>query len=408
MAQQEARVGQAGTGIAKAGSAALVGTFHGAEAINTRLGAADRDCHLVSPATSAGTLPAGCGITISLVHVDAKTETYEIPGGSGRGLSKVALDKISAASGISWNPHLSGRRDDGRDPNYVHYVSVGQYKAFDGQVQVIMAEKIMDVRDGSPTVLALHAKAAERRPLGDATKQIRELRLHILGHAETKARLRAIRSLGIRTSYSPAELERPFAVARIMFTGQTNDPELKRLFAEKTADAFLSGTNGLYGGPPPRLAAPVQTYALPAPPVSASRVDPDDVTDEPVRATDSRVVETTGTSAPAQRDAKLANGGANPRLSLPTKKGEPDRPIGDSSDKDLAYWQERIAKALDNGSARNPDLDGQRLAAIEHEMKRRLAAEAKPTPAEGDVKTSPMAADPADERSPFDGDDFPT
>lgn len=54
----------------------------------------------------------------------------------------------------------------------------------------------MDLRDGSPQIEALYARAQGGRK--DPTNQIREMRLHIMAHAESKARLRAIRSIGVR------------------------------------------------------------------------------------------------------------------------------------------------------------------------------------------------------------------
>jgi hypothetical protein len=75
---------------------------------------------------------------------------------------------------------------------------------------------------------------------------------------------RAIRRLGIRTSYEQTDLAKPFLVARIMFTGQTDDPELKRLFAEKTFDAFHRSTSSLYArGEQPRSAAPALAQGSP-------------------------------------------------------------------------------------------------------------------------------------------------
>ena len=95
--------------------------------------------------------------------------------------------------------------------------------------------------------------------------QIRDTRLFLLRHAETKAKLRAIADMGVRRSYTAEELSKPFRVARLMWTGRTNDPELKRVFAEKTADAMIGAASAMYGmqsAPAPR--APIRQVEAPA------------------------------------------------------------------------------------------------------------------------------------------------
>lgn len=260
--------------LARASNTAITGTYHTAQAIDARLAAAQRDYHLVSPFTAVGALPDGCGVQLTLVRVDIENETYDV--GMGKvGLSKSALDRISHGVGISWDPIASRRLDDGRDPHYVHFRAVGRYRASDGQQQIVIGEKEMDLRVGSPQCEALEERARRKGKTADA--QIREMRLHILSHAETKARLRAVRSMGIRTSYSRAELAKPFAVARVVFTGKTNDPELRREFSKMTAASFLGGITTLYGE------QPGHERMLPAghapPPVGSVPADDDDFID---------------------------------------------------------------------------------------------------------------------------------
>src|SRR5690606_41429138 len=56
--------------------------------------------------------------------------------------------------------------------------------------------------------------------------------------------------MGVKRSYAPAELQNPFAVARLTWTGQTDDPELRREFARMHAERMLDGTAALYGASP--------------------------------------------------------------------------------------------------------------------------------------------------------------
>lgn len=229
------------------------GSFRDAERATQALAQAQQVGHLVAPAPICAAIPEGCSMALSAVLVDPATETYKISG--KHGLSKVALDKISGAAGISWDVRESKRLDDGKDPHYCHYRAVGRVRDFDGTIRVISGEVEMDAREGSPQIEEIKTKAANARERRDPMAQIIELRKFLLRHAESKAKNRAIRSLGLRTSYAEEELRKPFMVAKVMFSGQTDDPELRKIFAEKTADAFLGGQKALYGDPTPPVAA---------------------------------------------------------------------------------------------------------------------------------------------------------
>lgn len=265
------------TTTAARGALAWVGSFDSGLRANEILQAASEQFHLVSPASSVGSLPEGCEVSTSFVRVDVESESYDVGMGK-RGLSKVALDRIASAAGISWDPVASGRQDDGSDPYYCLFRAVGTMRGFDGTPVTITGTKEMDLRPQSPQVVALEQKARAKGKSADA--QVREMRLHILGHAESKARLRAIRSIGIRTSYTPAELAKPFLIARLVFTGRTDDVELGRTFAMMRAQAMLGGAAQLYGQAPPPALAPANrmTVGVRPPPVGASiDIDEDDV-----------------------------------------------------------------------------------------------------------------------------------
>jgi len=249
----------------------LSGSYAEPQKLREALRRSSGEAHLVAPATECGSLPPGCDVAVSLVWINPDTskegpkDVYPVGGGDDEdlgqvGLAKASLDRIFSAAGISWDSEKSGRLDNGRDPNYCLFQVVGFIRNFDSSVREIFGTKEMDLREGSAQVEALferyraklkkwegHGKAKGWSQPKSPEAQIREMRLHILGHAETKARLRAGRTIGIKTSYSKAELQKPFAVARLMFTGHSTNPDLARLFAEKTADAMLSGMHGLYG-----------------------------------------------------------------------------------------------------------------------------------------------------------------
>lgn len=273
--------------------ARLNGAQTDANAITSRLQEVAQHCHLVSPATSCAHIPEGFAVQMSAVQV-TDDECYD-PGGGKRALGKTAIQRIAAAAGLSWIPQMSGRLDDGRDPYFVHYRAVGRYRHFDGSEIVVQGEKIMDLRDGSPT-------AAYLKP-GELSMQ----RRFILEHAETKARLRATRSMGLRTAYRSADLAKPFVVAKLAFTGQSDDPVLRRRFAEMGAAAALGATNALYG---PSTAAALPH--VPTPPVEETPLDedPDERTDETTgEITQGKPVPQTSSAPNAPSAGTTSNGG---------------------------------------------------------------------------------------------------
>ncbi len=230
-------------------------------AITAMLKRAEKDYHLISPAQSCGALPEGFAVAFSSVLVNP-ADTYETKNGGKRGLHRHVLDRIASAAAVSWDSHRSRRLDDGRDPRYCMFCAVGHYKHFDGTEVEISGTKEMDLREGSAQIA------------GKSDKEIAMQRSHIVAHAETKARLRAIAAMGIKRAYTPEELKKPFVVARVMFTGQTQDPELRREFAMMQARAFTTSHKAMYGSEPaPRLSLPPHS---PAPPVSAAPFDDDD------------------------------------------------------------------------------------------------------------------------------------
>lgn len=348
--------------------ARVPGTWMQAHQANERLAYAEQNCNLISPATSIGALPEGCGLALSLVHVDVDKETYDVGFGK-RALSKSALNRLGAALGISWHPHECVRIDDGSDPHYCHFSVGGHYRAFDGQVQGIGDNKEMDLRDGSAQCEEI-ILAAEKynndprnrnKPRRDPATQIRQLRIHIMSHAETKAKLRATRDIGVHSGYSADELQKPFVCARIMWTGKSDNPELSRMFAEKTADAFLAGTHTLYGGGQPSartIGAGATSHA--PPPVGATPLDPDDY-----RGADGEYegeddydgsIDTQGESVPTGNAANgsAANGGD---FVIPGGRAQ-GTPLHKASVGDLQYWCDRIGRELDENRSRNPERDG--------------------------------------------------
>jgi hypothetical protein len=174
-------------------------------------------------------------------YYDGKVKAYSI--------TKVGLEKVAAAMGVSWHPSLSGRVDDGSEPLFRRYRVTGVFTAFDGRDMVIAKHKTLDFRDGSPQIVGMSPEQ-----LGQARKFIDE-------QCESKAMNRVIRSIAhLKGSYSADELKRPFAVLATVFTGETDDPVLKAEVARRIVDRAMDSSAKLFG--PGQLPAGVQHEPL--------------------------------------------------------------------------------------------------------------------------------------------------
>lgn len=250
--------------VATDGQRTSRGMYGDVERLHEALKQAQKRCNVITPVTRIDWIPPLHGVSLRIVSLDPRPErgdVYTSPElGKDVALTKVALDKIAAAAGISWDPLLSGRIDDGSDPHYVRFRAVGTITDFDGTQRTISGEKEIDLRDGSPEVKRIESAAAKKNR--DPGPQIARAREHILSMAESKAKNRAIRqALCIKQKYSPEELQRPFVVPKIVFTGETDDPAVRRLVQEKIIERALGSAKALYGP-----AAPTPTPIRHAPP----------------------------------------------------------------------------------------------------------------------------------------------
>lgn len=330
--------------IARTDLSRIAGSVSNARDVGARLREAAESAHLISPATACDLLPEGCSVAFSIVLVD-KRDTYKIPGQSTLGLSKQALDRIAAAAGISWDPHLSARRDDGRDPRYCAYRAVGYVREFDGRIRTLTGEVAIDLRPGSPEAAAM------------SQDQIKQTGRFLLRHAESKAKNRVIRSLGLRNGYTEDELNIPFIVVKAMFTGETNDPVLRREFGRLTAVAFLGGTASLYGqqaaGAGQTLPAPAggEVEALPAPSGHGGFVEHElPAYSEPPQREPERYREPEQRGQSQQSDV--------PTVAFGDKKGTP---ITELSDRDLDWYTGHVEKSVSDPSKTRYRANNQRV-----------------------------------------------
>lgn len=335
----------------------LAGSFTDPNVIRERLEKAAQLYNLIGPATTA-TPPVGCEVAINSLLLTAD-DVFPIAGGKF-GLLKTAIDKIALAAGVK----VVESRCLSYTPRMCSYTVTVEVRRFDGTPVQSTATKLMDLRPGSPYLASLtEANAKQQLAMLPA-------------HAETKARLRATRALLSIRSYTKEELAKPFVTASIMFTGRTEDPELKRLFATGMMMQFLGATASMYGnvGPSP-FAAPQMGTSAPAVAMLGSGQS------TPQQAMAPQLGGYSGQGNGGELPADIGNddydgetgevGGTMPapkagdpsKIFMPGKKGEA-KLIKDASDKDLDYWGGRLAKSMEEGTSQSPERDGEKLATI--------------------------------------------
>lgn len=271
------------------------GVFDDVEHLAKAISKLGTQFNIVNPGGAVGSnLPLLHSGGVSFVFADLEHETYPIPGKKEVGLGKTLLDRISSAAGVRWNPHLCGKVDDGSDANYVEYQAAGTVLQLDGTERMITGQKRIDLRAEKgmdPSTWGAEAQEINRSAVDnkrDPWPRILQARQHILSLAETKAKNRAIRSLGVRTAYDVKDLEKGFAVVRLQFTGRSDDPEIERMVAGKIADRALSSSSMLYGGEGQRreLQAPPRVSRVPriATPAAVEEDEPETKGAEPANA----------------------------------------------------------------------------------------------------------------------------
>lgn len=275
-----------------------------ANEVNASLKAAAASMHLLGPAPSCPRIAEDCEVMFSRILVDPedKGQVYPISGGGGKlGLGKVPLEKIALAAGITWDAEQSRRDDNATHPYYCEYTAVGSMFDFDGRTITLIGTKAIDLRDGAAMWQDAHERARtkaielaeeanngrsldseqRRRAIDDgyknAEKELRHARIHILSLAQSKARLRAIRSIGLKSSYTKEELaSKPFVAVKLIWTGRSTNPATAAIYAQARAEHFLGTSRRAYGNSLPPSLAP---RALNAPPsISDFRDEDDDFT----------------------------------------------------------------------------------------------------------------------------------
>lgn len=230
-----------------------------------------KGAHVLAPVTLQ-TIPAMFRPVVVAVQLDADPahkEVYPQKGG-GFSISSLGWKKIGDAIGIQWDPRESRRTDDGRDPRKVCYRMVGKVRGMDGLERTIIGDKELDLEvieeettdsyrqkaadflahpvDGPkfraqcPTAQDVGAWVAEK-----TRAEVLQVRKHMLARAQSGAIARATKNIGIRETYTAAELSRPFVFPKLVFCPDENDPQTRQFLLEQATGA----AHQLYSGQSP-------------------------------------------------------------------------------------------------------------------------------------------------------------
>lgn len=240
--------------------------------VSAQLQRLEQSCILLGPASCGAILP-GYSVAFSQVTINPNTEFNEVYSESGGlALTKSSLIRIAAARGVKPDKKACWVRYDPKTDPYIcaaHYE--GSYIDFDGTEIPLIGDRVMDLTDGGKDAKAM------------TPAQLAKTRQFIVEHTQTKAMLRAFRTIpGIKSKYNKEELEKPFVAPKMQFSGLTDDPILKREFGRAIAERALGAKLSLYGEPPsPETQRPADVTVELHPvqeidPSDASAIDADD------------------------------------------------------------------------------------------------------------------------------------
>lgn len=242
-----------------------------------------RGAHILA-ATTLQTIPAMHRPVVSSVLIDPDVKNKEVypQRGGGLSLSALAFKKIADAMGIQWVPEECGRLDDGKDPDYVLYRMSGLVKALDGTWRKIIGDKeirmgviieeltdnyrekaqkyLDDPKDGPAFRKQFPSDADIEKWVSEKVRvDALQMRKHMLPRAQSGALARATKSIGIRETYTPEELKKPFVFPKLVFTPDPNNPQDRAFLLAQGAGAI----NQLYRAEQPATAAQPSMTALP-------------------------------------------------------------------------------------------------------------------------------------------------
>lgn len=199
--------------------------------------------NILSPATNFSGLPEGWAMVPAVVRLNPDPDAGDVYRdklfckADEVALTKVALSKIAQAAGMSIKTF---RTDDRSVPNYWEMQASVRFFGLDGAIQELTATQEWDLREGAA------------RSAGMSAAELKRSQLNGLRSCEARAINAAIRLFGIKQKYHVHEAAQPFMCVRVMYEPDRNDPEIRRMLAERA----LQGTSAMYVGGPVRAAVP--------------------------------------------------------------------------------------------------------------------------------------------------------
>lgn len=319
----------------------LAGNYSDMESLAAALKMAAENCRLVGGAT-VGPLPLGCEAQLVVIPIRLE-DCYPIktpPDEEQRyGFGKDILTTIWHAAGGQWDG--IDRIDDNKHPFFAHVRVRGHYRQNDGTLRSVCDERDCDYREGSAQIA------------GKGDKEVPKLRETVLRRAITGAKLRAIREgFGIKHGAPASDLDRPFVVMKVVFTGRAADPATQLVFAQAIAHSHMLAAGAMYGVPA-ALPAARDPLALPPGPgaaVDLADIDEDEDGPDGVPVDDDEAPESAPRAAPPVRPASPAatrKGPASPPPPVQRPAAPPPKatvipfgkskgtPITEASDEDL-------------------------------------------------------------------------
>lgn len=210
--------------------------------------------NVLAPATTLAKADANFTPAISVVALDP-ADSYPTSKGENakKALSKVQLDQIAKVAGIedespaivyfgvsnenvrvTWSARM--RRPDG---TWQRATGSREWIEADEKEQLLGSVPQYVLKDGPPN----STNAAFNKWWND--RWFGQVKRHRLGMTETKARLRAYRSLlTVKAGYTDAELRKPFLIASTSFTPDTSDLRILGMMMSQGREAA-----GLLYGP---------------------------------------------------------------------------------------------------------------------------------------------------------------
>lgn len=155
----------------------------------------------------------------------------------------VTLDKIASYLGIKWAKQE--RADDRKNPYVCEIVQYGFYLGIDLSPQPLIGRGEIRLDDDSARAQKILRQSRNEKAGRNKLDMQRD---KIVQLTETNARSRCIKSFGMRASYSKQELDKKFIICmRPVITGYSDDPEIRRMFAQDAINQSRAALSAIYG-----------------------------------------------------------------------------------------------------------------------------------------------------------------